>query len=673
MRFVAAPWPCRPPLGTPIDFGHPLARGLVAWIDADGDRVSGQPLSVMGAAERLADGTVYSPGGSADGAYVPFPPGLAEIGTDFTVVVFARLALLSAYSALVGVPYGSGWGAPYDALSFQRNASTGQPAFNVGYNSSTRIFVNGTSSIIATGTDMSVLAMAKTASGVLFYKDGAGASGYGFVDGSTLAVSPDFPGRQPLCIANRSATSPGEATGGVFGPVLIYSRALSEAELQLIEANPWRMFSLRRLFFVPSGGVPPMRGCGAFLATVVPLAFPEALSGLGALIAPTSLTGAAVPGMPGVGSLLAPGGGARTSAPAMSGTGRIFRSASTWAIPTDQMPSAQTIYTLTLTGGADDLDDIVIPMASFQTRLSADAIHYLSVSIPDSTQWADQIAARPNGELVVRKGVRRTDYALQQLYARLMAAAEAERDAFVASTFGGWIAQLVAVANLGTTESVLSQFLIPAYFDGADDITPNIVYLRNGSPSISTFVGWYTDYYSGATEIDWYAALTLLQDDAWLTSATRGYYTHYVQLCGQDGGIEIIPATSLAMTTAKQGLRAQFEALSNSPADWLGNSDIMSEICRVDFSGISWERGTSGDVATVTGQSEVAVIASKTITVTGIQYEALDTSGKRRLRCDVSHFLDPGDVCKWSGGQFVVGEITHRVDVNTAYMEITEA
>lgn len=68
-----------------------------------------------------------------------------------------------------------------------------------------------------------------------------------------------------------------------------------------------------------------------------------------------------------------------------------------------------TTYTLTLTGSADGVDDIVLPMRSFSTRLSRDGSSYLQVSVPNGRRYAADIAARSRGDLVISRGDRYTD------------------------------------------------------------------------------------------------------------------------------------------------------------------------------------------------------------------------------------------------------------------------
>ena len=61
------------------------------------------------------------------------------------------------------------------------------------------------------------------------------------------------------------------------------------------------------------------------------------------------------------------------------------------------------VYTFTLTGSADGVDDIVIPIRSFHSRLKSGDPTYLSIVIP-GTNYASEINLRLNGDLIVRMG-----------------------------------------------------------------------------------------------------------------------------------------------------------------------------------------------------------------------------------------------------------------------------
>lgn len=66
-------------------------------------------------------------------------------------------------------------------------------------------------------------------------------------------------------------------------------------------------------------------------------------------------------------------------------------------------------YTLTLTGAPDNKTDVTLPMASYSSRLRSGESSYLQVSVPNARAYASYISQRPNGELVVRRGVRYSD------------------------------------------------------------------------------------------------------------------------------------------------------------------------------------------------------------------------------------------------------------------------
>lgn len=247
---MADVWQCRPPLGTPIDWSNPLARGLLAFIDASGNRVSGAPLSLMGAAVARQDGTIYSPGGRGDGAFAACP-GLTAISTDFTLVSFCAISSLSNDSYLLGVPYRAGsWSEPYNAVVMARYGSTSN--FIAAWSSGTRTVVYPPSQpIFAADGVMSCRAFGKDPSGVIWYKDRQSWDAFSYLLGSSLTGSPNFAAQQPVMIGNNSDTVPGGATGGVYGPQLLYSRRLSANELRSLQDNPWQVFTPRRIWYHP--------------------------------------------------------------------------------------------------------------------------------------------------------------------------------------------------------------------------------------------------------------------------------------------------------------------------------------------------------------------------------------------------------------------------------------
>ena len=80
-----------------------------------------------------------------------------------------------------------------------------------------------------------------------------------------------------------------------------------------------------------------------------------------------------------------------------------------WELNAAMFPASQVIYLCTLTGAADGVADVVIPISSFQATLRNGDPSYLACVIPNSTDWEAAVTARPNGEIVIQKGYRLAD------------------------------------------------------------------------------------------------------------------------------------------------------------------------------------------------------------------------------------------------------------------------
>jgi len=70
----------------------------------------------------------------------------------------------------------------------------------------------------------------------------------------------------------------------------------------------------------------------------------------------------------------------------------------------------QEIYTLTVTGSADGLDDTTIPISSWQaTNQAAPRSVYVQAVIPEAGQYLQALQDRNNGDLVIRQGFKFSD------------------------------------------------------------------------------------------------------------------------------------------------------------------------------------------------------------------------------------------------------------------------
>lgn len=76
--------------------------------------------------------------------------------------------------------------------------------------------------------------------------------------------------------------------------------------------------------------------------------------------------------------------------------------------PDTSVPST-IIYRMYLTGAADATSDVELPVSSFQSRLRNNKPTYLSIVVPNGEVWADSVATRPNGQIVVKRGARYVD------------------------------------------------------------------------------------------------------------------------------------------------------------------------------------------------------------------------------------------------------------------------
>lgn len=102
-----------------------------------------------------------------------------------------------------------------------------------------------------------------------------------------------------------------------------------------------------------------------------------------------------------------------------------------------------------------------------------------------------------------------------------------------------------------------------------------------------------------------------------------------------------------------------------------GHEEI-EPIATVPLSGITADVGSNNASATLTGALTVAAQVPETRRLRGISYRNT-RDGKRRVRCAVDTFLQPGTVADLGDGEtFTVGEITIFADADSASMEVTE-
>jgi hypothetical protein len=80
-----------------------------------------------------------------------------------------------------------------------------------------------------------------------------------------------------------------------------------------------------------------------------------------------------------------------------------------WSLSKNRLATLQNIYLCVLTGVDDGVADLIIPISSFQSTMRDGDPSYLACVVPNSIDFVAAIAARPNGDIVIRKGYKFSD------------------------------------------------------------------------------------------------------------------------------------------------------------------------------------------------------------------------------------------------------------------------
>lgn len=84
-----------------------------------------------------------------------------------------------------------------------------------------------------------------------------------------------------------------------------------------------------------------------------------------------------------------------------------------WFLGVNALYKKQTIFQCILTGAADGLEDLVIPISSFQSTVRDGDPSYLACVIPNSLSYIIDIMARTNGDIVIKQGYKLYDGSIQ--------------------------------------------------------------------------------------------------------------------------------------------------------------------------------------------------------------------------------------------------------------------
>ncbi len=248
------PWTVQPPDGTPIDWGNPLALGLVDVIEFYGtprSKILGTPATLVpynGQTLDVALGAIHAPYGASfdtspaaaqDGAGVKFirssdaryaPAQLTHVG------VFNPIYCTSSYSRLMGSTTGTA-----ESAGGLRLASSGSPGSHFylsssGYNASTEVSIPA-----LTFGSAHVVGLSGDATGAYAYVDGA--------FGASLASQAPVAGTTASILALFVNISGPYTTDGYYWVHYFWRRRLSAGEHDLLANNPWQLYWKRRRFY----------------------------------------------------------------------------------------------------------------------------------------------------------------------------------------------------------------------------------------------------------------------------------------------------------------------------------------------------------------------------------------------------------------------------------------
>ena len=239
---IKQPWgQQKPALGSQIDWGHPLARGLVGcWLFNEGAGKSATDLCNRAAGALIAD-AIYAPLGIAfDGTGDTVNVGRAthldfNTATPFSVRFVFSCANFGAQNGLWPV-YVSHCSGSYQQDGWFIFAEDGAGSVAVGMGTNAYSTRHYTANVLSTNTPYDV---------TLTYNGDGSYSGWcvyidaisKFMMGTTNPVNPTYGGTVQTSFASQNDTR--LYMTGAMGRVQIYSRALSAAEVAWLYAEPY--------------------------------------------------------------------------------------------------------------------------------------------------------------------------------------------------------------------------------------------------------------------------------------------------------------------------------------------------------------------------------------------------------------------------------------------------
>lgn len=241
-------WPGRtqePGSELSLNIASPVTHGLVFCAYLGGarwqDRVSGGRATVSTVTQWFvgSDTLRYGYGKSnAVGEYASYPFGqtIKSITTEHTILVWAALSSLNAFSTLLCIPWANGtWVSPFVAIDLARSSSTSSASAGVTIAGPTNFSAVSDTGFITADNVVRMYAVTRSANDVLFYLNGF-QHGAAKTLGTSSAAA--FNTGEAITIANRSSSSNGNSTGGTFLLAAIWNRVLSPSEIAVLYLRP---------------------------------------------------------------------------------------------------------------------------------------------------------------------------------------------------------------------------------------------------------------------------------------------------------------------------------------------------------------------------------------------------------------------------------------------------
>ena len=226
-----------------INWSHDLARGLV-WctmpgIESRRDLVSGLygiPLTSGSFAGKTILGSALGSSATTDGgAYWPWSIAIQSILRSFSIVVWARIDGLTAFSHLLTIPYSNAWNSPFYVLHFLENNTTDKIAVAWTVSAANTSVIGTIANTMVTGP-LVMFSVTVSSTTTVFYKNGI------FQESTATGTSGniDMGNKREITLFNHNSAATGEGISGGCPYAAIWNRSLTQSDMARLYVNPFQ-------------------------------------------------------------------------------------------------------------------------------------------------------------------------------------------------------------------------------------------------------------------------------------------------------------------------------------------------------------------------------------------------------------------------------------------------